>query len=504
MSKKKIWGMLKFISFGFLLIVCGCGPAYQAVKRGNEFLEMKNYYGASQEYLTALNHESDHQKAKVLLCQYSQPAYEQKLLLTQNKEKLAEYETALGNYKDLSGFLGKVDNYGCLNFDTINVKAKIAEMQGAASEQHYKDAECLFAKGDCSNAISKYREALRLNSPYKDSTEKIAESYYRIASKFENQKEFRNAAKNYVSAIDTVTGYKDATQKATSINNALGEYYLTKGQCRNANNDFSEVKRIDPLFKNIDDKITQSDACAVTKIAFIKFENKTGRDIAGASLDDVIFDEVQAKLKGKASQFLRIMDREELEAVFSEQKLGMSGITDEYSTFKKLKGVHYLIFGKLSQVNSIHPGPRTEHKKTTGTASYQCQKYDRKGKPYNGTCYNDVAVNYSELTDKINVTLTGSFNVLSVSSGEKTVASNFSLNKNDSIKYATNFSQDINSLAIDKEIKGLANARKDLEEEDKLLRGIVSDISNDVVAKILTKIDSIPTLNDPSSLDLKR
>ena len=68
------------------------------------------------------------------------------------------------------------------------------------------------------------------------------------------------------------------------------------------------------------------------------------------------------------------MDRDELGTILSEQKLGMSGITDEYSTFKRLKGVHYLIFGKLSQVYFDKPVPKQESRQTTGTVYYDCTK----------------------------------------------------------------------------------------------------------------------------------
>ena len=100
----------------------------------------------------------------------------------------------------------------------------------------------------------RYKDALRHNNPYKDSIEKIAESYYRIAKKFEAQRGFRNAAKNYENANITIKGYKDAVQKAAHLYYSLGDYFLSKQLCRNAWNDFNEVTRIKPDFKNVNEK----------------------------------------------------------------------------------------------------------------------------------------------------------------------------------------------------------------------------------------------------------
>ena len=485
----------------FTVIVCiGCSAAYQAVKRGNELLEMRNYYGAAQEYLTALNLERDNKDAKMKLCQISKQAYEQKLSLAENFEKTSDFESAMGHYSDLANFLDRVNSYNCLNFATINARVKITEMKSSSSEKYYKEAENLFAGEDYSNAISRYRDALRHNNPYKDSIEKIAESYYRIARKFEAQKGFRNAAKNYVDANMTMKGYKDAVNKAADLYYSLGNYFLSKQLCRNAWNDFNEVTRIKPDFKNVNQKIKEAEACSVTKIAFIKFDNPTGKDIAGASMGDLIFDEIKSGMQKRASQFIRVMDREELETILSEQKLGMAGITDEYAIFKRLKGVHYLIFGKLSQVYFNKPMQKQESRQTTGTKYYSCTQYDRKGRPYEASCPKNVNVYFKQISANINVSLTGSMKVLSVSTGEQVIYHNINVKKGDSVRYATDFSEDISQIKIDSSITALADARRDLTDEDRLMRAVVNNIANDMIRQILDKIDRPISVSDPVEL----
>lgn len=499
----KVKGYLVFSLLIFVVLIWGCSPATQAVKRGDELLTMKNHYGATQEYLTALTLEPDHKEAKMKLCQTSRQAYEQKLAIAENFEKTSDFESALPHYKELSTFLERANSYNCLNFSPINAKQKIVEIKSSASEKYYTEAERYFGGGDYSNAIKSYKEALRHNTPYKDSKEKIAESYYRIATKAENQKNYRDAAKNYLEANSAIEGYKDATYRTTYLYYSLGEYFLSKELCRNAFNDFNEASKINPGFKNISKKISDADACSISKIAFVRFDNSTRRDIAGMSMGDFIFDDIKSRLQKQASRFIRTLDREELETILSEQKLGMSGITDEYSTFKRLKGVHYLIFGKLTQVNSVHPTPKEENMRTTGTQNYSCTKTGSKGKQYEGTCSRDVTVSYTKHADKISVSLSGSIKVVSVSTGEQLIYHNITANRSDSVTYA-DITSDASSVSIPSSLKDLVDAKRELKDEDSLTKEMVAAIAGEMVGKILEKVDRATSVTDPVEMKMYR
>ncbi|MDI6744725.1 MAG: CsgG/HfaB family protein [Thermodesulfovibrionales bacterium] len=298
-------------------------------------------------------------------------------------------------------------------------------------------------------------------------------------------------------------GYKDALNKAADLYYSLGNYFLSKQLCRNAWSDFNEVTKIKPDFKNVNEKIKEAETCSVTKIAFIKFDNPTGKNIAGASMGDLIFDEIKSSLQKRASQFIRVMDREELETILSEQKLGMSGITDEYATFKRLKGVHYLIFGKLSQVYFNKPVQKQESRQTTGKEPYSCTQYDKKGRPYELICYRNVNVHFKQISANIGVSLTGSMKVLGVSSGEQVIYHNINVKKEDSVTYAADFSRDISQVKVGSEITTLADARRDLTGEDSLTREVVNDIANDMIRQILDKIDRPTSVSDPVELKVE-
>lgn len=486
-----------------ITFIWGCSAAYQAVKRGDELVEMKNHYAAANEYLKALQLDRSYEKAKMKLCQISRVAYEQKLAPAENFERSADFVSALREYKDLSSFLDAINSYNCLNFTAINVKQKITEMQSSASEKYYREAEGLFGSENYSDAIQKYKTALNYNNPYKDSTEKITESYYQVALKSETQKRFRHAAENYVNATNTIEGYKDATHRATYLYYSLGEYFLSKDLCRNAWNDFNEASKINPGFKDVSDKLSKADACAISKIAFVRFDNSTGRNIAGMSMGDFIFDEIKSRLQKNCSKFIRTLDRDELETILSEQKMGMSGLTDEYSTFKRLKGVHYLIFGKLTQVNSVRLAPKEENMRTTGTQNYSCTKTGSKGKQYEGTCSRDVTVSYTKHSDKISVSLSGSIKVVSVSTGEQLIYHNITANRSDSVTYA-DITSDASSVSIPSSLKDLVDAKRELKDEDSLTKEMVAAIAGEMVGKILEKVDRAKSVTDPVEMKMYR
>jgi len=508
-SKSRFYVFSKCFLFIFLIyFFVGCSAATQAIKRGDELQKANNYYGSAQEYLTALRLDSANTDAKVKLCKVSGPAYQQKLAVANNFETSENYEVALANYRELNSFLSQVNSFNCLNFATINVEKKISEMSSSASEKHYKEAERYFSKADYELAIRKYEDALNISSPYKDSTGKIAESYYRIGDKQEKAGDFRLASRNYTKANETISGYKDCISRATDIHYAFGEYFLSKKHCRNAWEDFNKANTFTPNYKNVSENLKKADECSVIKVAFARFDNPTGRNIAGASVGDYISDEIKSNLQRDASRFIRFLDRDELQALFNEQGLGSKGISEDYTTFKKLKGVDYFIFGKLSQVNLISKPGNQETLVTNGKYYYDCTLTDKKGKQYQTTCEKDVPVQYTKHNKGIALSITGSIKMVSVSSGQQVVFRNISERREDSITYADQVvvpSGYYNrTIEYPDYIKNLYNQRKDLKDEDTLFKDIVNDVTGSMSQEVLAKIDRVSSVEDPKVLKMNR
>lgn len=122
-----IASFLNFLFFGFFLsaVLSGCAtPASEAIKRGDDMLNIKNYYDGSREYLAALNFEPKNNEAKAKLCQIAKQGYEQKLEMAVSYEKAANFEAALSQFQDLSTFIDQVTSNNCLSFAAVNAKQK--------------------------------------------------------------------------------------------------------------------------------------------------------------------------------------------------------------------------------------------------------------------------------------------------------------------------------------------------------------------------------------------
>jgi len=467
---------------------------------------MGNHYAAALKFIEALQSEPTNKKARLKLSEVAKLAYDQKLYLAESAEKSSNYEQALREYSELKDFLSTTNSYNCVSFPIINIDAKLSEMKSSASEKYYKKAEGFFENENYLDSIYQYEQALNHNNPYKDSIAKISESYYRLGSNALKENSFRKAAKYFISSNDKTEGYKDASQLAVKIYYALGKYFLSIKECRKASHDFEEAKKIDSQYKDISSLINLANKCSVIKIAFLKFDNRTGRDIAGMAIGDFIFDELKTKIQRNASRFVQILDREDVRSLLAEQKMGMAGITEDYATFNRLKGVDYLIFGKITQVRSVHQGLRSNQKYTQGDEAYRCYKRGRKGKTYETWCHRKVQVSYELYSDKISVALGGSIKVLSVSTGEAKLQYSINEKEEDSIKYVDNIlcRCDVDNTEIDDEIERLAEERQEMSDEDTLGKKIISNITDSMSQRILSKIDITPNVSDPISLNLKK
>lgn len=504
--------------FCFLLIILyGCSAAYKAVKRGDQFLEEGNYYEAAQEYLTALRLKSDDPDTKIKLCQISRNAYEQKLSTASHFEQASQFETSLIHYTDLANLIEAANQHQCINFALIDVEEKIKEVRLLAAEQFYQEAEELFIQRSYANAIEKYQRALKHTRPYKDSLEKMAESYYRIASKLETQHQFRTAAQTYLKTQDTVVGYKDAAQQAVSLYYSLGRYFLKQGWCRKAYHDFNEAIKINQDFMDLSQRLNEASQCATSTIAFMKLNNLTRRNhIAGISLELVITDEIRILLQKKASKFIKTLAPKNLNKILNQHHLTPSEVMAQ-NNLKKLKGINYLVFGELAHVHLVRPNLRAQLKRTVGEQEYQCTKVDKVVKKQvklsgdakvnqeekiykESTCTRSEPVMYTEYTDRISLSFSGSIKVFDTSTKEVIISHPINFNSSDSISYA-DIMTDISKIKVSSYLTDLVEQRRKLKGEEELVEEMISTIANEVTGKILNDIDRVEETADP--VDMK-
>ncbi|MBI4822954.1 MAG: hypothetical protein HY805_01825 [Nitrospirae bacterium] len=115
-------------------------------------------------------------------------------------------------------------------------------------------------------------------------------------------------------------------------------------------------------------------------------------------------------------------------------------------------------------------------------------------------CFRDIKVSFTEVSESISVALAGSIKVLSVSTGEQVVVHSINSKKSDSVRYAEGFSE--SNVKLDPNIESLANAKKTLQEEDTLMKEIVAGVTNEMVQKVLDKVDRATDTPDPVEMQI--
>lgn len=491
----------------YLTDFSGCIAARQGIKRGDEAVTKGDNYAAANEYLDVLAKKPKHKKALAKLSGIAKIAYEQKLKIAKGYIDQKNLEDALTEYKQLSRFIDRLKTYNALDFVPIDVDKVIKEVSVDVAEKYYIMAESLFSKAQYEEAIREYESALNFTRSYKDANEKIAESFYNIALNCEQAKHYRLSAENYQKSLQRVRGYKDATQRATTLYYSLGSYFLSTGQCRKAYEDLSQAKGIIPQYKDIDNKLAAAKDGATTKIAFVRFENTTEKDLAGMSLGDFISETIKTKVQSGASQFIQMLDREQLLVLAQEQRISEGILSSESTVSIKLEGVHYFIFGKINQVREVYYGLSKTPTSAEYEYSYGVPYTDEKGKQKTRTERAKATMHYSLCKNKLSVTIGGSIRVVEAKTGKVVINHQILEERNDEIIYADEFraphNLTANNVSFSDNIKKVTVARRELKDVDILAKDIIDSISSATASKILSFLDVTPSVSDPTLLTIE-
>lgn len=275
----------KFLIAAVLLItglmMTGC--AGMAISQGDDALKMKRYYDAARSYITALSYEPNNKDVRAKLANIAQPAYDEKLATAQSSENTGDIEQAYGHYAGLATLIDNLNKYVDVSFPVINARQKVLELGNRISAGYYATAEASFRGEDYYSAVEKYKKALTYTNPYRDSTEKIAESYYRMGKNYAYRGDYRQAAESFEKANRTIYNYRDsrilaANNKAMADENDARVHYTNaldlggQGRYKEAIKEFQVSLTYVPHYKNSEDLIKQYTRLINEKEAEIHYE----------------------------------------------------------------------------------------------------------------------------------------------------------------------------------------------------------------------------------------
>lgn len=490
------------------VLLTGC-PAQKLFHEGQDLEARGKDYSAADKYLDALDTNPKLKKPREALGTVAEAAYKEKLEIAQGHEQQANYPDALAEYRKIRQLLDRLKSEDLITFDVIDARTKIGEMENAAAEQQYKIGEAALQARRWEAAVAGYTESQRFKDGYKDTADKVALAQYSWGDDEFTAARHRSAAEHYLLATQSAgPGFKDAAKKAGNIYAALGHHFIGADRCRQA---VKDLRRAAPLVTSeaIAADTAKAEECAITPVAILPFENPTGQTLAGMALGDTISDGIGSWVSGHVSEFVHLVDRSALDQILAEQGLSATGVAS--GSTSKLRGVRYLVVGKITQVRSDKPAMTNASRTVAGKLAYDCQKTKNDGTTYNGTCYNEVQLSYVEHAQTESVVLVGSVKVVDVKTGEQIAAAALEGRATDAIKYADGFMYagtnnpavvegNQGGVNVSNEVAALAKSRTTLKDEGELTKAVLERVVGTAADVVVKAVDIEKEATDPSTL----
>jgi len=364
---------------------------------GEELETSGSFEKAADYFYRSLRKKSDNVKALLGLERTAPKVLDNKLKDVSYAYNSESYQTVIDKYDAATSYQSKVKRFG-VNVDIPRPYIdKYNESKEILAERYYSSGKRKFDNGSYQSAITDLKKSLTYKSYYKDASSLISEA-----------KDAKNLA-------DAERYYKYGVSK------------LNSGNYRAAYKDFGTCLSYKSYYK--DAKTLQNEALekGIVRIGVFEFKNDTRVYGAHGTLYSYV---VSNAVKNK-SPFIKVIDRNNLDRLLREQKLGMSGIVDESSAAQagKMLGLDYVVIGRLINVSKTGGTPTSE--KVSCFELYPVKGSDGKsslrGRPASFYLYEGSST----------VTFEAKYQLISVETGEIISDDIISSSDNDHVKYAT-------------------------------------------------------------------
>lgn len=190
---------------------------------------------------------------------------------------------------------------------------------------------------------------------------------------------------------------------------------------------------------------------AITRIAVVAFEDKSGAHRSYGSLSDILTDSVISRIlqDSSKSEFLEIITRSQMDQVIEEQRLSASGLIDESSAVSigALLGAHEILSGKILQLNYIPP--RTIVHESIETVSIEIEEEG------SDSIEKEISCRFQKKTKTASLQILASYSIVDVASGKINTQESFSVTEEFSDSWGQILSGD--SRVLSSAQKELAN-----------------------------------------------
>ena len=389
--------------FVLMIALSGCSGSKSYAKKGERLDAAGLYAEAADMYLQAAKRNTKNVDAKIGLKKTGQQLLNDELgsffKLTAVGTNKGE---AVASYLKAVDYVERVRAAGVSLEIPDHYKTDFEKVKGEYLTELYLEGQDLFAKENFASAEKVFARIAKLEPNYKDasSLQDVAylEPLYRQGSIDMGAGKYRQAYANLSKVVSKNSSYKDAS--------ALRDRCVTLGRF---------------------------------VVAVLPF-TESGKGTVAAKMQA----HAMTALTETNDPFLKVVDRENLERILEEQRLGLTGIVDESTAVRvgNLIGAQAVLMGTVVEYREV-PG-KTKQSTKEGFEAYKVATVSKEtGQKSFVTRYKPV--NYTEYLQENKVVLSFSYRLVSLETGEVLVSKVVEKEAADQIYYAS-YSGDGNSL----------------------------------------------------------
>lgn len=377
-------------------MVVSCSGSKSFSKKAAKLDEAGLYAEAAEMYLQSAQRSNKNVDAKIGLKKTGQMLLNDKLsTFFKNMAMGSNKGEAVAAYLEAKRYQDQVGRLGVVLEIPDHYRTDFERVKGEHLVDLYDQGQALLAKQDFRAAELLFSQIAKLEPNYKDASSLQAVAYleplYRAGKADLEAGHYRKAYDELGRVVEKDPGYKDS--------DVLRQEALTKGQY---------------------------------SIAVLPFTTSTKRtDVTSRVQAHAMTSLVETK-----DPFLKIVDRENIERILEEQRLGLSGVVDEQTAVRvgNLIGAQAVLMGT---VMDYREEPGTLRRSTKDAyESYRVQQVNKEtGEKYFVTKYKPTR--YTEYYQENKVVMSFSYRLVSLETGEVLASKVVEREAGDHMYYAT-------------------------------------------------------------------
>ena len=442
------------------LLVVSCTGSKSFSKKAAKLDEAGLYAEAAEMYLQSAQRSNKNVEAKIGLKKTGQMLLNDKLSeFFKNMAVGSNKGEAVAAYLEAKRYQDQVNRLGVVLEIPDHYRSDFERVKGEHLVDLYDQGQALLAKQDFRAAELLFTQIAKLEPNYKDASSLQAVAYleplYRAGKVDLEAGRYRKAYDELSRVMEKDAGYKDT--------GALRQEALTKGQYTIAVLPFtSAIKRTD--------------------------------------ITSLMQAHAMTSLLETSDPFLKVVDRENIDRILEEQRLGLSGVVDEQTAVRvgNLIGAQAVLMGT---VIDYREEPGTLRRSTKDAyESYRVQQVNKEtGEKYFVTRYKPVR--YSEYFQENKVVMSFSYRLVSLETGEVLASKVVDREAEDHMYYASydgngeillparNGQVDLAERAR-RELRGLLSAPREMKSVATLSNEIVRGASSVMAVDIQSDLSS--------------